>query len=215
MTETLYVQYGSGFCGPEGWRNFDASPTLRFERLPLIGKLYTRNQQRFPANIEYGDICKGLPISSNSCAGVYASHVLEHLTLCDFDKALDETFRILRPGGICRFVVPDLLKLASTYVEACRREDPKASLVFVRETYLGRETRPRSAGDWLRALLGNSEHLWMWDRFSLSHALQAHGFVGIREAAFGDCEDPAFSVVEDAIRFEGACAVQATKAGNA
>ena len=56
-----YLQYGCGWWAPKGWRNFDASPTLRFERLPLIGWLYTRNSQRFPENVEYGDIVKGLP----------------------------------------------------------------------------------------------------------------------------------------------------------
>jgi hypothetical protein len=36
----LYVQYGSGpFSAPEGWKNYDASPTLKIQRIPLIGKL--------------------------------------------------------------------------------------------------------------------------------------------------------------------------------
>lgn len=43
---------------------FDVSAALRFERLRLIGRLYTKNQSRFPKNVEYGDIVKGLPIES-------------------------------------------------------------------------------------------------------------------------------------------------------
>jgi hypothetical protein len=72
-----YVQFGSGFSAPEGWLNFDISPTLRFERLPLIGKLCTCNMQRFRRNVLYGDIVKGLPIPDGSCRGIYCSHVLE------------------------------------------------------------------------------------------------------------------------------------------
>lgn len=69
----LYLQYGCGWCAPEGWLNFDASPTLRFERLPLIGRLHTRNAERFPANVRYGDVVKGLPPADGSCAPAVAS----------------------------------------------------------------------------------------------------------------------------------------------
>ncbi len=93
-----YLQYGCGWSAPKGWRNFDASPTLRFERLPLIGRLYTRNGQRFPENVEYGDIVKGLPVAAQSFHGVYCSHVLEHLSLADFRTALINTWRILKTG---------------------------------------------------------------------------------------------------------------------
>ena len=62
-----YVQYGCGFTAPAEWVNYDASPTLRFERLPVLGKLYTRNKQRFPDNVKYGDIVKGLPEKADSC----------------------------------------------------------------------------------------------------------------------------------------------------
>ena len=84
MTGQQYIQYGSGWCAPKGWRNFDASPTLRFERIPILGRLYTENQERFPKNVEYGDIISGLPVSDNSCQVVYCSHILEHLALEDF-----------------------------------------------------------------------------------------------------------------------------------
>ncbi|CAO5043555.1 MULTISPECIES: hypothetical protein [Microcystis] len=33
MNESKYVQYGCGWSAPSQWRNFDASPTLRFERM--------------------------------------------------------------------------------------------------------------------------------------------------------------------------------------
>ena len=58
-------------------------PTLLFERIPLLGKLFTKNMARFPANVRYGDIVKGLPIREGTVDGVYASHVLEHLPLAD------------------------------------------------------------------------------------------------------------------------------------
>lgn len=116
MEQIKYVQYGCGWSAPSGWRNFDASPTLRFERLPLIGQLYTKNETRFPANEEYGDIVKRLPITPESCKGVYCSHVLEHLSLDDFRTALHNTFQILQ-RGVFRFVLPDLEYSVRRYLD--------------------------------------------------------------------------------------------------
>ena len=99
MNGSKYVQYGCGWSAPKEWQNFDASPTLRFERLPIVGYLYTKNKSRFPNNVKYGDIVKGLPVPADSCKGVYCSHVLEHLSLDDFRVALRNTVTILQPGG--------------------------------------------------------------------------------------------------------------------
>lgn len=90
MNDGQYVQYGCGLSAPNEWQNFDASPTLRFERLFLIGHLYTKSKSRFPKNVKYGDIVKGLPVFIDSCKGVYCSHILEHLSLSDFGLAFDE-----------------------------------------------------------------------------------------------------------------------------
>ena len=140
MTDNLYIQYGCGFSSPRGWRNFDASPTLRFERLPILGKLYTKNDKRFPSNVEYGDIVKGLPVKINSCKGVYCSHILEHLSLNDFRIALRNTHRILRPGGVFRFVLPDLEYHINKYHNS---NSANASQLFMQETFLGYEYRPK------------------------------------------------------------------------
>lgn len=211
MSDSLYVQFGCGFSAPEGWLNFDASPTLRFERLPLIGSLYTRNRQRFPASVRYGDVVAGLPVPSGSCAGVYASHVLEHLALDDFHAALDETFRLLRPNGVFRLIVPDMEQLARDYIERLDRQDPTASDALMRGAYLGVQRRPRGLGGLFREMVGNSKHLWMWDYRSLTAALKHHGFSEIRRARFNDSDDSAFKAVEDAGRFQAACAVEARR----
>ena len=94
----MYIQYGCGLSAPENWKNFDSSPTLRLQKVPLLGKLV--NKTPFPSKVIYGDIVKGLPgIKDNSCDGVYCSHVLEHLSLEDFRIALRNTLNILKPGG--------------------------------------------------------------------------------------------------------------------
>lgn len=138
MGRGLYVQYGCGFCAPRGWKNLDASPTLRFEKLPILGRLYTKNKTRFPKNVEYGDIVKGLPIPAGCCSGIYASHVLEHLALDDFRIALKNTRILLRPGGVFRFVVPNLETLALAYINS---DEATAAEQFMRAVSLGSTTR--------------------------------------------------------------------------
>jgi Methyltransferase domain len=208
MQERLYVQYGCGWSAPRGWRNFDASPTLRFERLPILGRLYTKNEGRFPENVEYGDVVRGLPVEENACDGVYCSHVLEHLALSDFRLALKNTHKILRSNATFRLVLPDLLICAQKYVNS---PSPDASMSFLREACLGEESRPRSLRGFLTSWLGNSRHLWMWDFKSIVPELQEAGFVDIRRAAFGDSSDPMFASVEEKDRWDECLGVECRK----
>ena len=194
MNKSTYVQYGCAWCAPSGWRNFDSSPTLRFERFPIIGSLYTKNKSRFPNNVEYGDIVKGLPVSSDSCNGVYCSHVLEHLSLDDFKIALNHTHKILLPGGVFRLVLPDL----EYYVERYQSNSSNdAALVFMRETYLGHEKQSKDLKGFIVSWLGNAQHLWMWDYKSIELELKNAGFKDIRKASFDDCLDGMFREVVD------------------
>lgn len=204
----LYVQYGCGHSAANGWRNFDASPSLRLERLPLLGRLYNKNKSRFPLNVEYGDILKGLPLSSNSCEAVYCSHVLEHLSLEGFRTALKNTFKILRPGGTFRLVMPDLEHCAKKYLTDSSKE---ASLVFMKETDLGCERRVTSPKDLIVSLLGNSRHLWMWDFKSVSFELQKVGFFNIRRAEYGDAADTIFRQVEVKDRWDTCLGIECNK----
>lgn len=201
-----YVQYG---CGPgpvaDGWEHFDASPTLKLAQLPVVGSVITRGEVKFDSKVLFGDITKGLPIAPASCDGVYCSHVLEHLALSDAQAALRNTYTVLKPDGIFRLVLPDLTRLARSYLE---QQDQQASHDFMRQSYLGLEERPRGVSGAVRSWFGNSSHLWMWDYESLAAALADVGFRDIRRAQLGDSSDPAFSAVELPERWEGELGIE-------
>ena len=203
-----YVQYGCGMSAPYNWRNFDASLTLRFEQIPIIGKLYIKNNTRFPKNVEFGDIVRGLPIPNNSCKGVYCSHILEHLSLNDFQQALINTHKILKIRGYFRLVLPDLEYSIKKYINDSSVD---AASVFLTETSLGREKRSRGLIGFMSEWLGNSQHLWMWDYKSIAKELEDVGFKNVRRAECGDTDDIMFREVEDKERWENCLGVECKK----
>ena len=208
-----YVQYGCGWSAPKEWTNFDASLTLKWERFPILGRLYTKNARRFPPNVKPGDIVKGLPIPDERCQGVYASHVLEHLALKEFHQALKNTYRILRKGGIFRLVVPDLERPAREYISRLDRGELDANGILLRATRLGSETREHGLIALAWKLFNTSVHLWMWDEISMTNALRGHGFQHVRRCSFGDSDDSMFSLVEDRTRFDNAVAMEGRRTG--
>lgn len=204
----IYMQYGCGLWAPETWLNFDASPTLRFERIPVIGRLYQRNVERFPENVRYGDAAAGLPIASGSCRGIYCSHVLEHLSKDDCTRAVANTFAYLAPGGTFRLIVPDLAEMVRNY-QANTTDD--AANRFIANTGMGSERRDRGLAARVRESLGTSRHLWLWDERSLGALLRSTGFVDVRRCAFGDSADPRFREVELEDRFIGSVGMEARR----
>lgn len=209
----IYVHYGCGQFSPKEWINFDASPTLRIQKTPVIGWLL-KNQlgQKFEKHVKFGDITKGLPgIQENTADGVYCSHVLEHLPLDDFRKALVNTYKILKPGGTFRVILPDLEPLARDYIADKDRKDPAASITFIERTLMGEETRPRGVKALGRHIFGYLKHLWLWDYESFEAELRKAGFTNIRRCEFNDSDDPMFKLVEDRARFNLCIKFEAVK----
>jgi SAM-dependent methyltransferase len=210
-TRKLYVHFGCGFSAPDGWINFDASPTLRFERLPVVSKLYSKNGRRFPSNVVYGDVVKGLPLRAGTIDALFSNHVLEHIPLEDCRKALSNCFALLKPGGVFRLVVPDLKALIESYLRENSAGDPAAAHHFMSESCLGTPARTRGVVGHMAAAFGNTKHLWMWDEPAMFAALRAAGFKNIRRCSFGDSDDPMFRLVESEGHFENAVSLECRK----
>lgn len=212
-----YVQYGCGLCAPDGWLNFDASPRLRIERMPVAGSLVALTKGRlFPANVTYGDIRQGLPVADGSVDGVYASHILEHLSRNAVVAALANTHKMLRSGGTFRLIVPDLAARAERYVRDRTQRSPMNADAFINALNIGEMDRAHGVEALLRSTFGHSGHLWMYDEDLMGELLRQAGFVDVRRATFGDSGDKMFDIVEDKGRFfdsgDPELAMQAKKA---
>lgn len=64
------------------------------------------------------DLRQSISLCDSSLSFVYHSHVLEHLSPVAGGRLLAECYRILRPGGLLRVVVPDLEQKARRYIES-------------------------------------------------------------------------------------------------
>ena len=202
MSESnLHVHFGCGLIAPEAWDNYDASPTLRLQRVPVVGTLLAQVvSPTFPKTVRYGDIVKGLPLPSGSCKGLYCCHMLEHLSLDDMRRALRNAHELLADDGVFRLVVPDLEAMATSYLDS---SEVSACSEFMENTCLGVAERKRGLAALLRNSLGSSAHLWMWDFKGIAAELEFAGFKDIRRADFGDADDPLFAAVEKPGRWEG------------
>jgi predicted SAM-dependent methyltransferase len=93
----LNVGCGRRFSQDERWLNVDLSPTS--------------------SHVMQIDASGGLPFGDMAFSGVYHSHVLEHLDPAAGRQLLQECFRVLRTGGILRIAVPDLERIAASYLQ--------------------------------------------------------------------------------------------------
>lgn len=73
-----------------------------------------------------------LPWDSDSLELLYTSHLIEHLPSGAADGLFQEIYRVLKPGGVARFVCPDLAKLRDAY----ERQDLEFFLQPAVEEYL-------------------------------------------------------------------------------
>lgn len=202
MTNSTYIQFGCGRCAPENWTNFDSSPRLRFERMPIFGRVMRlTGRTLFPSNVHFGDIVAGLPVPDGSVDAVYASHVLEHLGRDDVERALANTFRILKPAGLFRMIVPDLEWRTRRYLQGKTSGDDAACDQYMESLNMTHSKRRKGIAGVLRAGLGNSGHTWMYDEPAMCKRLAEAGFIDVRRCDIGDSGDPMFASVEDRGRF--------------
>jgi len=95
------LNVGCGDCLHEAWVNLDL-------------------QGGRPGVLRH-DLAQGLPFADGGFDAVYCSHVLEHLPRDEAPALVRECLRVLRPGGVGRFVVPDLEAIVRLYLDRLER----------------------------------------------------------------------------------------------
>lgn len=203
-TEMIILNLGCGTktSGNSQVINYDWSPYLRLRNNPLLrclaplflGPSRLERFRGLPENVVCHNLANGIPHPDNSVDVIFHSHLLEHLDRPVAASFQREVFRVLKPSGIQRIVVPDLELVCRTYIahlELCRKHpaeivhhDGRIAAIIEqcvrREGTGATEQSPlmRRIDNWL---LGDARsrgetHQWMYDEVNLGAALQTAGF---------------------------------------
>jgi SAM-dependent methyltransferase len=168
------LNLGCGGQVVEGWTNVDYALGARLATTPLLGQTVRRLklfQLEWNPKIHIHDLTKPLPWEDDSVDSCYTSHTVEHLSRDEGSRLVREAFRVLKPGGVLRVVVPDLRAIVDRYLSGGLAADH-----FVED--LGVLYGPAKQG--LARLLApvvEFPHKCMYDSATMRRVLQSAGFV--------------------------------------
>lgn len=155
-TDLIRLNLGCGSHSHRDWVNMDVQPAN-------------------PSVIQHNIAEEPLPFEDRSCAVVYHSHVIEHISRQQVHGFVAECFRVLAPGGVLRMAVTDLEHIARLYLknlDAAAAGDAEASKRHERVTI--------EMVDPLANEAEGGRMLGMWDRVSLSRLLVDAGFTNVQ-----------------------------------
>lgn len=187
------INLGCGLAVAKGWINVDGSLNALVASWPrAIHKILYRvsGANRYYTCDQYcsiledhqfihHDLSYGIPFADESVDFVYSSHFLEHLHRQDALHLLQESFRVLKPGGLTRVGVPDLA-YAITMYSAGKKEKMLSDYFFVedKDSYYAR-------------------HKYMYDFELLGHLLESAGFRDIKRCSYRQGDTPDLGVLDN------------------
>jgi SAM-dependent methyltransferase len=98
MSSLPYLNLGCGYHFDKRWVNVDFDSTGE--------------------GVIAHNLISGIPFPDAHFEVVYHSHILEHFLKPDAEKFIAECYRVLKPGGIIRVVVPDLERSVRGYIKS-------------------------------------------------------------------------------------------------
>jgi hypothetical protein len=152
-------------------------------------------------NVEYNwlpginlcwDLTKFLPLQDRSMTGVFSEHCLEHFSLTTARLIVDDLFRVLRPGGTIRIVVPD----AGLYLDVYQNQSRGGNeVVFPFQEEVRAKTKLKSPMVSVNQIFYTDRdspagHRCMFDYSLLSEVLYSAGFCDVKLSSFGVGRDP-------------------------
>jgi predicted SAM-dependent methyltransferase len=187
-----HLHLGCGQTAADGWLNVDGSwqvalarrPTLR--RLLVLTRILPRSQAEIPWNrrVIRLNLTGSLPFPDDSFQAVYSSHTLEHLYRTEARVILEECRRVLKPGGVCRIVVPDLESIVRRYICARDSGQVEAATQLMEELRVHDEARQTGLIGLYYRLTAFHQHKWMYDAASLSRMFVDAGFRDVHQAEY-------------------------------
>ena len=189
----IKINLGCGLAITKGWINVDGSLNALVASWPnslhrLLYRASGANRyytcEQYCSLLEehefvHYDLAYGIPFADQSVDFVYSSHFLEHMHKQDATHLMQESFRVLRPGGVIRVCVPDLAYAVSLYAAGDKKR-MLSDYFFVedKESYYAR-------------------HKYMYDFELLSELLQSVGFSNIVRCDYRQGATPDLAVLDN------------------
>ena len=137
------------------------------------------------------DITTGLPLPDACVSGVYSEHCIEHIPLQSGDLVIAEIFRVLKPGGRVRLVVPDAELYLRRYVGVLDDGQNATPLPYAERDDFHGIYQPIMS---VNRIFHEHGHQFLYDWPMLSALLGRHGFVEIEQSEFNTGRDPRLAV---------------------
>ena len=168
LTKTDYLHVGCGDSILDGFLNTDVfTNTLADSGVDL----------RFP-----------LPFQDASFRGIYAHHVVEHLSYDNARFFFKEARRVLNTGGIFRVVVPDVEKFIKKYIEY--PDSSNSTALLIPEWHHSPEWQTSlEVLDYVFRDNYFNQHRSAWDFYTLNYRLEEAGFKEIQQVECGISDD--------------------------
>ena len=188
-----------GTSGIEGWVNIDNSPSILLSRLPFGRRIFRTPD--WPRDVRRADVRKRIPFPDSSVSCIYSSHAFECFSYEESVAVARECFRVLRPGGILRIVVPDLGIMVRDYLAGAG--DSMASHRFISRLLL-----TPTFSDMVHP---GAHHQQMFDARSLVHMLQEAGFQAPEVSTFRSSRIAEIAKIELESRRSESLYIEATR----
>ena len=130
------------------------------------------------------DICwditrKPYPLESGSLEGIYTEHCLEHIEFKDMKENLKEFYRLLKPGGLVRIVMPD----GEIYLDIYqKRKQGSTELMPFEEGYISPMAR-------INGIFRNHGHRFIYDFETMKRLMEEVGFKNIKKCSYRNGTD--------------------------
>jgi predicted SAM-dependent methyltransferase len=175
LTSPKKLHLGCGYNILSGWLNTDLNSS---------------------ATVAYLDVTRRFPFGCCIFDYVFSEHVIEHIEYEHGLAMLQESYRVLRPGGKIRIVTPDFAFLEALH--GCEKTElQKAYIEWAAETWLDREIPQHAEMHVINNFVRAWGHQFIYDRTSLSQALVSAGFSQVRTCELLSSEDNVFCNLEN------------------
>jgi predicted SAM-dependent methyltransferase len=142
------------------------------------------------------DATAEFPLESASFDFVFSEHVIEHLSYRNGYRMLTESFRVLRPYGRIRIATPSLDRLIALYSRNKTEFDHRYMKFILDEAERLPGQERENGCVFLNYYFRAWGHQFIYDWETLSRAVEAAGFIDVRQYQPGESDMPELRGIE-------------------